>query len=126
MKGRRASTFVMIAIVAVLMAAAVLLINHTTIFQEGNPLPVVGGIWQVAAEGKPYAQIKDEPATYITRTGSHSELFGHLEAAYGVSFREQAEDGLFLFEGEGGPLAVDARQYPRYYQIWEVKDTDRE
>lgn len=126
MKGKRASTFVMIAIVAVLMTVAVLLINHTTIFQEGNPLPVAGAIWQLAVEGEPYAQVKEEPATFITKTGLHTELFDYIEAAYGVEFQRRTEDDVFHFAGEKGLLDVDARQYSRYYQIWEVQDVNRE
>ncbi len=122
MKGKRASTFVMIAIVAVLMTFAVVLINHTTIFQEGDPIPVWKGVWQVAVDGVPYAQIRDEPVTYITKTGYHNELFEHIETQYSVKFQEKAQDDLYLFGGSGGPLKVDARQYSRYYQIWEVNE----
>ena len=126
MKGKRTSTFVMIAIVAVLMTVAVVLINQTTIFQEGNPIPVWRGVWQLQSADVPYAQIKDEPATFLTKTGLHSELFAHIEATYLVEFQERLEDDVYLFQGEDGQLKVDARQYSRYYQIWEVKDGGEE
>ncbi len=121
MKGKRVSTFVMIAIVAVLMTGAVVLINHTTIFQEGNPIPVWKGVWQLQAVDVPYAQIKEDPATFLTKTGRHSELFAHIEATYLVEFQEKLEDDVYLFQGKDGQIKVDARQYSRYYQIWEVQ-----
>lgn len=125
MKGKRASTFVMIAIVAVLMVAAVLLINHTTIFQEGNPLPVAAGIWQLAVEGKPFAQIKDEPPTWITKTADNRALFAGIEQEYSVKYTTEQEAG-YLFEGGETKLVLGMRQYSRYYQIWEVKRSNRD
>ena len=121
MKGKRASTFVMIAIVAVLMAIAILLINQPSIFQEGNPLPLLGGIWQISVEGKPYAEVKDKPPTYMTKTDDYDELFAELEKIHSVRFMQETDDG-FLFEGDGGRLTVSSRQYSRSYRLWVVSD----
>lgn len=122
MKGKRAGVFVMITIVAVIMVIAVLLINQTTIFQEGNPLPVFGGIWRLTAGGEAYAQINDAPVTYITKAEGHEELFAQIEKAHNVTFKQQSGSE-YAFEGEGGKLTVTARKYSRSFLIWEVKSS---
>lgn len=121
MKGKRAATFVMIAIVAVIMVIAVFLINWTTIFQEGNPLPVFSGIWQLSVGGEPYVQIKDEPATYITKTENHDTLFAYIEKTYDVKFTKQV-NSRYIFEGKGKEVTAKVRQYSRAFRIWEMSE----
>lgn len=121
MKGKRAATFVMIAIVAVIMITAVLIINQTTIFQEGNPLPVFGGIWRLSVGGEQFAQIRDEPATYIAKTGQHAALFEFIEKTYGVKFKEQM-DSRYIFESDDKKVTVTSRRYSRSFQIWEMPE----
>jgi hypothetical protein len=119
---KRVSTFLMIAIVAVVMLAAVVFINRQTIFQEGNPLPVAGGIWQLVMGGESYAKIKDEPVTWVTRSGEskHDELVAHIEDAYDVKLKSN-EESTYVFEGERGTITVSLRQYSRSFQIWELR-----
>lgn len=120
--GKRASTFLMIAILAVLMLATLIFINRSMIFQEGNPLPVAAGICRLTVGGEPYVKIKDEPATWMTEAGEseHDELFSHIEETYGVKYTEQ-KDNDFIFDGEGKQVTVVFRSYSRNYRIWELK-----
>lgn len=119
MKGKRRVSFLAIAGVALVMAAAVIVINRRSIFQEGNPLPVLAGIWRLEIRGEPYARIKDEPPTFIARAGRHDALFAAVEKAYGVTFRGASGD-IYMFEGGGGKVRLAARNYARRYKIWEV------
>lgn len=119
--GKRASMFLMIAIVAVVMLVVLFLINRNTIFQEGNPVPVFKGIWQLMVAGDKYAVVKDEPPVWITKSGegNHDELFACIENTYGVKFKQKTGI-VFKFEGNGKNITVSERQYSRSFQIWEA------
>lgn len=119
MKGKRKVTFLMIGGVALLLAAILVLINSRSIFQEGNPLPVLSGIWRLVVNNEPYAQIEEAPATYIARAGVHDELFAFIEKTHGVKFKGNEGDR-YIFEGEGKKVELVTRSYARAFRIWEV------
>lgn len=119
MKGKRKVTFLIIAALALLMAAAIVLINRQGIFQEGNPIPVIAGICHIEFNHEPYAQIKDEPATYIARAGRHEELFALIEKTYGVAYKRTNGDR-YVFEGGGKTVELATRNYTQSFRIWEV------
>lgn len=117
---KRAATFLMIAIVAVVMLAALFIINRTTIFQEGNPVPVAKGIWALIVKGEPYAKIKNDPPVYITRPLSHDRLFSFIEATYGVKFTKE-DNGKYVFTGKDKTVTLVTRRYSKSFQVWEVE-----
>lgn len=126
---RRTATFLMIAVVALLMIVVLLLVNRQTIFQEGNPVPVFKGIYHIVFNNDPYVQIKGNPTTYITRAdqqsggttvSKHDELFKFIESNFSVKFTGQQGDR-YTFTGDGGKtLTVLARKYSRSFLLWEV------
>jgi hypothetical protein len=115
--GKRAATFVMITVVAVILSIVLLFINRSYVFQEGNPLPVFSGICQLTINDVPYAKIKDNPPTYIARTGEHDPLFSFIETEFGVKFKEQKENE-YIFVGSSKTVKVSPRLYSRTYQVW--------
>jgi hypothetical protein len=115
--GKRTSTFLMIAVVAVIMLFVVFLVNRTYIFQEGNPLPVFNGIYKIVMNKQPYEQIDNEPIKYIARTDKHDELFAFIEKTYGVKYKEEKGSG-YHFEGDGKSVVLTQRQYSRSFQVW--------
>lgn len=119
---KRVPTFLIIIIIAAVMVTALVLFNSNLIFQEGNPLPVAAGIWQLVVGGEPYAKIKDEPATWMTRSGEgkHDELLSYIEASYGMKLIGPT-DGAYVFQDDDKKVTVTVRQYSRNFRIWELE-----
>lgn len=113
----------MIAAIAVLMAVIVILVNRQSIFQEGNPIPVLSGIWKLIIQKEPYACIKEEPPTYIARAGQYGEFFTYVDKAYGVAYKgivQEASGERYKFEGGGKTVEMVKRHYTRSFAIWEI------
>lgn len=119
---KRMPTFLIIVIIAAVMVTALVLLNSNLIFQEGSPLPVAGGIWRLVVGGEPYAKIKDEPATWVTRSekDGHDDLLSHIEETYGMQLIGPT-DGAYVFQDDDKQVTVTVRQYSRNFRIWELE-----
>lgn len=102
---------------AALLGLLLLVVNRNYVFQEGNPIPVARGIYEVSALDRGYAVIHDDPVTYLTRTDDYVDLFALIENRYDVDFQGETE-GEYVFEGDGKQIVLEARQYTKRYRVW--------
>src|SRR5205085_1213353 len=90
----------MLLIFIVLIFALLLVFFSATIFQEGNPIPVVIGIAKITMTGNPYAKIDENK--YIVRANETDvkKLTGYL-SEHNVIYTERAGSG-YLFRNKQG------------------------
>lgn len=88
------------------------------IFQEGNPLPVINGMFRLN-ETNSYVLIDENPIVYLTKTNNKDELFEYIQKQYDIKLKEQLGSG-YIFEGENIRLLMTSRQYTRFYQVWRL------
>ena len=120
---KRVRTSVIIAGLVAVLLLALVLINSNSIFQEGNPLPLIKGMYQIQFGEQTYVKVKDAPETYLTKSQQASDLFGYIEKSRNVKFYRQLGTS-YLFKGEGGEITVAARQYTSAYRVWEIPSAD--
>lgn len=107
-------------LIIVFILLSLFLFNKDVIFQEGNPISVLKGIIQLNGTST-FVRIKDNPITYVTKTGNSEELFNYIKKEYNVVFKEQMGSG-HIFEGSEKSVILTSKQYTRFYQIWEYSD----
>lgn len=105
--------------VAALLVLTLFVINRAYIFQEGNPIPILRGMAEVSLEDHDYAIIQDDPTTYLTPAGDYDELFAYVEDEYAVDFQQETE-GKYIFAGDGKEIVLEARQYTKYFRVWNL------
>lgn len=94
-----------------------MLFYKNIIFQEGNPLPIINGIFKLN-DNNTYVLISENPTIYLTKTNIKDDLFEYIKEEYDVKFKEQLGSG-YVFEGDIG-LLLTSRQYTRFYQVWRL------
>ncbi len=104
---------------AALLVLTLFVVNREYIFQEGNPIPIVSGMVEVSIKDRDFSIIRDDPMTYLTPAGDYDGLFSFVEKEYDVSFQDQSE-GKYIFAGEGKEIVLEARQYTKYYRVWNL------
>lgn len=88
-----------------------------TLFQEGNPLPILQGIIRLQLVDDNVVQISKNTERYMTKTESGEEAFIVFMKSKGFTFKEQFGAG-FVFEKQGDSITVLCRSYSRYFKIW--------
>ena len=89
-----------------------------TIFQEGNPLPIINGMFKLN-NNNTYVLINENPTTYLTKTNIKDDLFEYIKKEYDIKFNEQLGSG-YIFEKVNNKLILSSRQYTRFYQVWRL------
>ncbi|KGX93333.1 hypothetical protein N781_12790 [Pontibacillus halophilus JSM 076056 = DSM 19796] len=94
-----------------------------TLFQEGNPFPVMKGIISIQWFGQDYVQISESANSYISKTDKEDDE-QYLSAknymqTYGWVFEKQADDSL-LFVQDGKSITVELRMYTKDYYVFEA------
>lgn len=94
-----------------------------TLFQEGNPIPVISGIVQLKLGDKPYVQIDTESETYITPhtpvEGDYYYIVKTFMGEKGFAFLEQKGTDLIFSKGED-KTTVETRMYTSDYYIFSI------
>lgn len=101
----------------ILLVILVITMYMDVIFQEGNPLPIINGMFKLN-DNNTYVLINENPVTYLTKTNIKDDLFEYIKKEYDVKFKEQFGSG-YIFEGDIRIL-VTSRQYTRFYQVWRL------
>ncbi|MCD5322573.1 MULTISPECIES: hypothetical protein [Pontibacillus] len=98
-----------------------------TLFQEGNPIPVISGIVQLKFGDKPYVQIDSESESYITPhtpvEGDYYYIVKTFMGEKGWAFLEQ--DGTDLIFSKGNDqTTVETRMYTSDYYIFSISQSN--
>lgn len=101
-----------------LIIISAIAIYKDVIFQEGNPLPVINGMFRLN-ETNSYVLIDENPIVYLTKTNNKDELFEYIQKQYDIKLKEQLGSG-YIFEGENIRLIMTSRQYTKFYQVWRL------
>lgn len=116
------STWKKALIIIVVLLTSFFLIYKNTIFQEGNPLPVLSGILKLNFTSENIVPIAENNDKYITKNSNGRDSLVSLMAEKGYEFLDQMGSGYF-FKKEGQPnVAIMHRYYSTYYDIWDVAD----
>lgn len=107
-----------IILLIVLIVIATITMYKDVIFQEGNPLPIINGMFRLN-EANTYVLINENPTFYLTKTNNEDDLFEYIQNKYNIKLKEQIGAG-YIFEGENTRLILTSRQYTRFYQIWRL------
>ncbi|MCK5130495.1 MAG: hypothetical protein KAQ68_11620 [Clostridiales bacterium] len=105
----------------ILIAIVLILIVYTTtaspVMQEGNPLPIFGGMIKLSFSDEKIIKISDEPLKYISKTENASENLIQMLGNEGYTYIEQLGAGHFFKRGDE-KLTIISVQYSRWYRIF--------
>lgn len=104
-----------------LLALIILLIlfgflERQVIFQEGNPIPVVVGIFKLSVKGQTLAQISEEPEKYLIKNKDGYGAYIEYMEAKGWKYVEQMGAGLVFEKDKERHISV-SRMLTRYYIV---------
>ncbi|MDV2887678.1 hypothetical protein RYX45_21140, partial [Alkalihalophilus pseudofirmus] len=95
-----------------------------SVFQEGNPVPLLVSAVKLHLSKSPYVQVtKSEKRIRflsISTTTNHDEIVKKCMRTMGWDFKEQMGAGL-IFTKNGEDAVVEVRPYSRKYFIWEIQ-----
>lgn len=108
-----------------LIIGGALFLYKSTIFQEGNPLPLLSGIIKLNLSSEDIVPISTQENWYLSKTEDGQQSIAKFLQEKGYTFVEQMGSG-YIFKTETGKRAIVIhRQYSRYYSIWKLpKDID--
>lgn len=94
-----------------------------SLFQEGNPLPILQSIIRLQLSNEKIIAISNNPERYITKTECGDDALISLMKSKGWIFKDQLGSG-FIFENQGNSLTVVCRQYSKHFTVWTVPHLD--
>jgi len=104
------------ALIAVL--SLVFWLYAPVIFQEGNPCPLISGIWQLNFSQKDIVKLKIDGDRHMTKSRNGQKIITEIMKNRGYEFVEQMGSGYF-FKSKGGESIVAVhRYYSKYYSLW--------
>lgn len=107
----------LITIVAVILIS--IIPKMFSLFQEGNPIPILKGITALNKKVD-IVEISKEPKTYITKTDKGSSPITKLMEREGWKFEEQLGAG-YIFSKDDNKLIITSTEYTGKYMIWNLE-----
>ncbi len=92
-----------------------------TIFQEGNPLPLLSGIFKLNLTNNQIVQFSIEQNGYITKSKHGKETMTQFMADEGFSLIDQMGSGYIFKNQEGDSKLVTHRYYSKFYDLWFIQ-----
>lgn len=108
-----------VAVIFILILSG-FIIFAPTIFQEGNPLPIMQGIFRLQTSNNDIVSVSENPETYITKTENADSTFIEFMKNKGWTFKEQFGAG-YLFEKQDKSITVGSKQYSRHFKLWTIQ-----
>lgn len=105
--------------VIVLVVFVVMSLWGDVLFQEGNPLPVIGAIIRLEFSTWPIVPVGGTEARFIRFSGADENAVSWNLVADGWTFREQLGNTMF-YDKDGTELMVTIRMFTRRHQILEM------
>ena len=90
-----------------------------SLFQEGNPLPILKGIVELSIGNYDIVKITDETQRYISKTDKGNSPMINLMGEDSWEFYEQMGSG-YIFHKDEDRKIVSSVQYIKKHVIWEV------
>lgn len=105
----------------------ILVLTNRSLYQEGNPLPLIIGIVQLELSDDTLVRINyDDKISYIIKKDTSESEFNlisqsldeyiELKVSQGWLYKENIGSGL-IFEYEGRLLTTETKMYSKYYMI---------
>lgn len=115
--------FLSLFIVFILLLGLFALRYGGTLFQEGNPLPILSSILDLEMSGSEYEKFAESEtqSRYISANIGDSpyDVLMEFMDDQGWAFEEQLGSG-FVFEKDEESLVIETRQYSTHYFLWDV------
>lgn len=108
--------------IILIVALATFFLYSPVIFQEGNPLPLFGGMMRLAFNKEKIVKLSSPRITYMTKSKGGREEFLKFMQANNYLFAEQMGAGYILISPSQERITVVHRQYSRYYDLWKFPD----
>ncbi|MED4205548.1 hypothetical protein [Neobacillus mesonae] len=98
----------------------------STVFQEGNPVPLLVSAVKLHFSDMEYVQFaKTEKRVRflsLNTTTNRYEVVKKWMGTKGWDFKEQMGSGL-IFTKDGEDAVVEVKQYSKHYFVWEIQKT---
>jgi hypothetical protein len=96
-------------------------LNISSVFQEGNPIPVAYGIIGLTITGNGYAKVDEHK--YIVRANEKDakKLKDYLAQRHMV-YADQMGAGIFFKGQHGENYSATIRMYSVYFEIWDFSN----
>ena len=85
-----------VIIVCLIVLGISIFVYSPVIFQEGNPLPQIKGIFQLNFAGKDLVKLSSEENKYLTKSDQGVEIIKTFMKDEGYDFIEQMGSGYFF------------------------------
>lgn len=99
---------------------AILLIYGKTLYQEGNPLPILYGILKLNFTNENIAQIPQNSNKYITRSKNGVDSVKQFMKEKDYTLVEQMGAGYEFTKSDGQTILITHRYYSKFYDIWNL------
>ena len=109
-------------VIFTLLSVCFLYATFDGVFQEGEPIPVLKGIFQLHTKNIVFSQISSEPKKYIARVGNE-KVFEEFAKVQGWKFIEQLGGMLIYQDGSGNQIQVYFYAVSMFYTCFEVENT---
>ena len=109
-------------VIFTLLSVCFLYATFDGVFQEGEPIPVLKGIFQLHTKDIVFSQISSEPKKYITRVRNEN-VFEEFAKLQGWKFIERMGGILIYQDGSGNQIQVYFYAVSRFYRCFRVQDT---
>ena len=112
-------TIIIICTFVLLVITVFVFSYRHVVFQEGNPLPFLGGIIKLTFTKSEVIKVSEKPELFIEKSKSNHQSFIRLMAREGYVFNDQIGAGL-IFEKDGSKVIAITSMFTRYYEVIEV------
>ena len=111
-----------VIIVCLIVLGISIFVYSPVIFQEGNPLPQIKGIFQLNFAGKDLVKLSSEENKYLTKSDQGVEIIKTFMKDEGYDFIEQMGSGYFFVKDNLKGVIVTHKQYSRFYSLWNIAE----
>lgn len=94
------------------------------IFQEGNPVPYLRGIWQLNYSQKDIIKLNVGGDRFMTKSRNGLGVVTALMKSQDYEFVEQLGAGYFFKSKNGQRITIVHRYYSRYYSLWSFSKSE--
>ena len=101
------------------------LLYRPVIFQEGNPIPLIKGIFRVNFTRDKIVKLDMDGDKYLTKSKDGKETLENLLNSQGYEFIDQMGSGYFFKDDDDNAVLATQRHYSRFYSIWSLMITKK-
>lgn len=106
-----------IAFFGIVIIGILILLYSPVIFQEGNPLSQLKGVFQLNFGNGKIVKLSSEDKLYLTKSKNSQAVLTNFMKDKGYEFTEQMGSGYFFEKDNGESIVVTHKYYSRFYSL---------